>query len=174
MFAFLFCSTTNSVSHLPIKFFIAGERFVDNTLPTLLYSERCFSPMLLLLLLCSAPLPPQPEVDTFETTTDSITVTWTYNSYQTYVEAWKVTATPIFPDYSGIDTLSDVISDEAVVNVFDEPLISGGAFSRDVETVVTPLISGVTYFIDVQAMVGNISSDMSSINATVSKYQFFI
>ena len=173
MFAFLFSSTTDSVSHLPIKFFIAGERFVDNALPTLLYSERCFSPMLLLLLLCSAPLPPQPEVDTSVTTTDNITVTWTYNSSQTYVEAWKVTAKPIFHDYYGIDTWSDTISDEAVVNVFDEPLIYG-AFSRDVQTVVTPLISGVTYFIDVQAIVGNILSDMSSINATVSKYQFFI
>ena len=79
----------------------------------------------------------------------------------------------LFFFYSGIDTWSDTISDEAVVYVFDEPLISGLAISRDVQTVVTPLISGVTYFIDVQAMVGNVSSDMSSIIATVSKYKFF-
>ena len=59
----------------------------------------CFS--LIVLLTCSEPLSPQPEVDASANSTDSIAVCLSFDSSQTYEEMGWVTATPIQEDYPG-------------------------------------------------------------------------
>ena len=107
----------------------------------------------MVLLTCSEPLSPQPVVDASATSTDSIAVTWTYDSSLTYVEMWRVTATPIQEDYPG--SVNKMVDD---------------SHENNVSVSLAPLTSGVTYSINVKAIVRNVSSDVSSIRGIVSEY----
>ena len=110
---------------------------------------RCF----FVLLTCPEPLSPHPVVDASATSTDSMTVTWTYNSSLTFVEMWRVTATPIQEDYPGSVNKTVDNSHEYYVRVS-----------------LAKLTSGVTYSINVKAIVKSVLSDVSSKRGIVSEY----
>lgn len=81
--------------------------------------------------------------------TDSVTLTWSYNKSSTFIEEFELT-------YSGYHSNS-----EGIVTV------DGGNSTSSVN--LNSLISGEIYEISITSQTGNLTSEATSMNVTISK-----